>query len=396
MTRCWNLHAKVEHMFQKWLMTLTTGVIGPTGSEAGAFNSMYAFLRDSGFSRETLTRTQAVTVCTDVAKLPASSDLALVKRTLFRGLTRLCLFFGRASTEASLLPALFAFLNDDRDWQLKQDFAGDVIGLCAFVGQSSVRKFVLPPLEDGAHSSQNPVARASLMAISALVRLNLLPVSDLPDVCGKFIGLVCHPSPSVRDAAFHLTSACVLRIGWPDALVVLGNSLKPVLRDPRPSSLLTGRLYSTIAAQYSSLTQTVPAAAPASLDAQLLPYLIPSWKPGVAVGPDVVLPEAAVAAVSTALCAAVLPPLHQRLFDKAVCDCMQFRRGTIAAPKPMISMLLPAVLPNRDDLLQCCTPLVPGMGHAGLDTPEKLTDYQLSLLWAHIEATGSKCDCGSV
>ena len=57
---------------------------------------------------------QALAVCNDMSKLPASADLGLIKRTLFQDLTRLCLFFGRHATETLLLPVLFAFLNDDK------------------------------------------------------------------------------------------------------------------------------------------------------------------------------------------------------------------------------------------------------------------------------------------
>ena len=52
-----SLQDKVENMFQKWLVTLTTGVVGSDTGPASA-SSLYTTMRDLGFSRETLTREQ--------------------------------------------------------------------------------------------------------------------------------------------------------------------------------------------------------------------------------------------------------------------------------------------------------------------------------------------------
>lgn len=196
-------------MFQRWLFALTTGAVGGSGSDPsssmyGQVSTMASFLKDMGISRESLTRVQAVAVSNDLAKAPAVTDLGLVKRTLFRDLTRLCLFFGRHSTESLLLPVLFAFLNDDRDWQLKSEFAQHVVGLCAYVGQSSMRKLVIPPLEDGVHAPQDSVAYASLRALSLLVELGLLHCADVIEVCAKYVSLTCHPSQWVRDGALRV------------------------------------------------------------------------------------------------------------------------------------------------------------------------------------------------
>ena len=82
---------------------------------------------------------------------PGSSQLGSASFCLpvrRQGVTRLCVFLQRQSTNDMLLPLLITFLND-RDPGLRCAFFGAITGVCAFVGRASLQAFVLPSPRSG-------------------------------------------------------------------------------------------------------------------------------------------------------------------------------------------------------------------------------------------------------
>lgn len=69
----------------------------------------------------------------------------IVKRTLLeKGLTRLCVFFGRQKANDVLLSHIITFLNDKTDWQLRGAFFDTIVGVAAYIGFRSMS--ILAPL----------------------------------------------------------------------------------------------------------------------------------------------------------------------------------------------------------------------------------------------------------
>ena len=68
-----------------------------------------------------------------------------VKRTILRDITRLCIFFGGATTNHFLLPLIITFLNEG-DWGLRDAFFQHIPGVATFVGMLSLERFILPCL----------------------------------------------------------------------------------------------------------------------------------------------------------------------------------------------------------------------------------------------------------
>ena len=69
----------------------------------------------------------------------------IVKQTLLeKGITRLCVFFGRQKANDVLLSHMITFLNDKQDWHLRAAFFDSIVGVASYVGWQSLA--MLKPL----------------------------------------------------------------------------------------------------------------------------------------------------------------------------------------------------------------------------------------------------------
>ena len=69
----------------------------------------------------------------------------IVKQTLLeKGITRLCVFFGRQKANDVLLSHMITFLNDKQDWHLRAVFFDSIVGVASYVGWQSLA--MLKPL----------------------------------------------------------------------------------------------------------------------------------------------------------------------------------------------------------------------------------------------------------
>lgn len=81
---------------------------------------------------------------TKVVKLLSDSE-NIVKQTLLeKGITRLCVFFGRQKANDVLLSHMITFLNDKKDWHLRASFFDSIVGVASYVGWQSLA--MLKPL----------------------------------------------------------------------------------------------------------------------------------------------------------------------------------------------------------------------------------------------------------
>ena len=77
-----------------------------------------------------------------VTRLISTETSSFVKQSLLKDITRLCVFFGRATTNNFILPALITFLNDS-DWRLKSCFFQHISGVALFVGTKSFERYFI-------------------------------------------------------------------------------------------------------------------------------------------------------------------------------------------------------------------------------------------------------------
>lgn len=74
-----------------------------------------------------------------------SDSQNIVKQTLLeKGITRLCVFFGRQKANDVVLSHMITFLNDKQDWQLRGAFFDSIVGVASYVGWQSLA--MLKPL----------------------------------------------------------------------------------------------------------------------------------------------------------------------------------------------------------------------------------------------------------
>ena len=69
-----------------------------------------------------------------------------------KGLTKLCVFFGRQKANDVLLSHIITFLNDKTDWQLRGAFFETIVGVASYIGFQSMS--ILTPLLQQVGSSE--------------------------------------------------------------------------------------------------------------------------------------------------------------------------------------------------------------------------------------------------
>lgn len=164
-----------------------------------------------------------------------ASDSVMVKCALVRGMTRLCLFFGREKTESVLLPIIILFMTgkDPDSWQLKVTILREqLVGVAVFVGPKAFERLLMPVLEPLLRDSREPVIAEALNALARLEELGLLHGTQLLGLVERSSHLLLHPGRGVREGAIKLVVAAALRLGSPDAEVLLQPVLRPMLRRP--------------------------------------------------------------------------------------------------------------------------------------------------------------------
>jgi hypothetical protein len=71
----------------------------------------------------------------------------------------------------------------------------------------------------------------SLRSLARLVALGIIPLKEMLEYVQRFACLILHPSRWVRDGAQGLVAAAWRRLGWPQALIRVANTINPLLRE---------------------------------------------------------------------------------------------------------------------------------------------------------------------
>jgi len=156
----------------------------------------------------------------------------IVRRTLLKDITRLCLFFGRERTSEHILPIVFTVLNERTDWQLRATFFEHIPGVSAFVGPIALQQFLLPCIIQALNDSEEHVIERTIGCLYALVQLGLLNSTMMCDVTEKVLPLVYHPSNWIRAAVVRLLAGLISseRLGLVEVQITIVRILRPVLR----------------------------------------------------------------------------------------------------------------------------------------------------------------------
>jgi phosphoinositide-3-kinase, regulatory subunit 4 len=115
-----------------------------------------------------------VQITTDV-----SEHSSPAKRALLSDMSRLCTFFGLDGVMAFILPQMLSFLNDRKDWLLRATLFKNLTSVCQFIGRAATEHFVLPILETGLADTQEVVISRALQCLSELVQNGLLSRGSL-------------------------------------------------------------------------------------------------------------------------------------------------------------------------------------------------------------------------
>ncbi|XP_046850772.1 phosphoinositide 3-kinase regulatory subunit 4-like isoform X2 [Xenia sp. Carnegie-2017] len=143
---------------------------------------------------------------TKVVKLLSDSE-NIVKQTLLeKGITRLCVFFGRQKANDVLLSHMITFLNDKKDWHLRASFFDSIVGVASYVGWQSLA-MLKPLLQQGLTDNEEFVICKSLNALTYLGELGLLQKSTLYDFTSDIIVFLSHPNIWIRYGAVGFVTA---------------------------------------------------------------------------------------------------------------------------------------------------------------------------------------------
>jgi phosphoinositide-3-kinase, regulatory subunit 4 len=153
----------------------STGV-DSLGSDAGAagkslINSTYS--TELAGLHETVSR-WVVHITTD-----RSEHSSPVKRALLSDMARLCAFFGLDGVMAFILPQLLSFLNDRKDWLLREALFECLPSVCNIIGRAATEHFVLPCLETALVDGVESVVSRALQCLTHLVTMGLVTRSAL-------------------------------------------------------------------------------------------------------------------------------------------------------------------------------------------------------------------------
>ncbi|KAG2382637.1 hypothetical protein C9374_005217 [Naegleria lovaniensis] len=152
----------------------------------------------------------------------------VVKRSLLKNITPLCIFYGRRKTNDFVLPMVITFLNS-RQWRLRHAFFEQIVGISIFVGPTSLKEFILPCIMQALYDVQEFVIDQALNGLVALCELGMFEKSTIVDIAKKVSYLLYHPNTWIRYNAIAFFSAASKQLGMADTSCFLLDILKPHL-----------------------------------------------------------------------------------------------------------------------------------------------------------------------
>ncbi|VBB84052.1 Putative Putative serine/threonine-protein kinase VPS15 [Podospora comata] len=129
-----------------------------------------------------------------------------VRRAFLTSVPELCIFFGVAQANDIILAHLNTYLND-RDWMLKCAFFDAIVGIAAFLGSSTLEKFILPLMVQAVTDPEEYVVQGALRSLAELGSLGLLTKQSYTDLISDVARFTVHPNIWIREAAVEFIAS---------------------------------------------------------------------------------------------------------------------------------------------------------------------------------------------
>ncbi|KAF0971539.1 hypothetical protein FDP41_010145 [Naegleria fowleri] len=183
----------------------------------------------------------------------------VVKRSLLKNITPLCIFYGRRKTNDFVLPMVITFLNS-RQWRLRHAFFEQIVGISIFVGPTSLKEFILPCIMQALYDVQEFVIDQALNGLVALSSKQL----GMADTSCFLLDIL---KPHLAQSIMIITEYSLLEsITQPIARDTFDRAIKLLMEDLSASSR---QPFQTL------ITQKLPQVSPEEVDKleTILPYL---------------------------------------------------------------------------------------------------------------------------
>lgn len=154
---------------------------------------------------------------------------ASVRRAFLGSVSRLCVFFGHVKSNEVILSHLNTYLND-RDWILKCAFFEAVVGVAAYVGNTSLEQYILPLMIQSMTESEEFVVEKVIRSLAAMADLGLFQRSTTWDLLHITIGFLVHPNIWIREAAVNLVIKSTKFLSVADIYSILTPLIRPFLK----------------------------------------------------------------------------------------------------------------------------------------------------------------------
>ncbi|XP_077510845.1 vacuolar protein sorting 15 isoform X2 [Amblyomma americanum] len=164
-----------------------------------------------------------------VSTLLSDSNNIVKQMLLEKGITRLCLFFGRQKANDVLLSHMITFLNDKEDRHLRASFFDSIVGVAAYVGWQC-SPILKPLLQQGLADTEEFIISKALKALTELVEMGLFRKQMLYELTSETIPLLYHPNLWIRQNTVGFVCAVTKTLSLADIQCKLKPMLQPYLK----------------------------------------------------------------------------------------------------------------------------------------------------------------------
>ncbi|CAN8016185.1 unnamed protein product [Ixodes persulcatus] len=166
-----------------------------------------------------------------VSTLLSDSNNIVKQMLLEKGITQLCVFFGKQKANDILLSHMITFLNDKEDRHLRGSFFDSIVGVSAYVGWQC-SPILKPLLQQGLADTEEFVISKTLRAMTELAQMGLFRKQMLYELTAETISLLYHPNKWIRQYTVGFVCAVTGSLSLADIQCKLKPMLQPYLKHP--------------------------------------------------------------------------------------------------------------------------------------------------------------------
>lgn len=163
------------------------------------------------------------------SKILLTDPSAAVRRAYLKSVATLCVFFGRAKANDTILSHLNTYLNDT-DWMLRCAFFETITGIATYLGGVALEEYIMPLMVQSLTDPEEFVVEKVLRAMATMAELGLFQRSktwELVDVVGRFM---IHPNIWIREGAVGFIAASTKWLAPADIHCIIYPLIKPFLQ----------------------------------------------------------------------------------------------------------------------------------------------------------------------